>query len=174
MHGPTASSMRSRRRSRRSPRSPVLSINKKAACSVDAVDRCCRFASRHATASFMLSLGTVCEARQPPSDHGCFQSAAGFVVAPLTVEIIAGERQLVGSALVLAQHLDRRARWRFACAIEFCQSSLACCHLIFPAVSRRGRAVSGSPPACSIQPLGIKSAGMRYQCGICGEPNKAI
>jgi len=76
----------------------------------------------------------VRKARQPPADHGCFQRAAGFVVAPLAVEIIAGERQLIGSALVLAQHLDRRARWRFARAIEFSQSSIACCHLIFPAL----------------------------------------
>ena len=72
------------------------------------------------------------EARQSPTDHGCFQRAAGFVVAPLAVEIVAGEWQLIGSALVLAQHLDRRARWRFAGAIEFSQSSFARCHGKFP------------------------------------------
>ena len=102
-------------------------------------------------------LGAMCEARQPPSNHGCFQCAAGFVVAPLAVEIIAGERQLIGSALVFAQHLDRRARWRFARAIEFSQSSFACCHLIFPAL-RGADAPFQFPARFVTRPFGIKSA----------------
>ena len=99
----------------------------------------------------------VRKARHPPADHGCLQCAAGFVIPPPAVEITAGERQLVGSALVLAQHLDRQARWRFARAIEFSQPSFACCHLIFPAL-RGADAPFQFPARFVTRPFGIKSA----------------
>jgi hypothetical protein len=54
------------------------------------------------------------------------------VIAPLAIGEIAGEWQLIGSALVLAQHLDRRPRWRRSGTIEFSQSSIARCHGKFP------------------------------------------
>jgi hypothetical protein len=77
------------------------------------------------------------------------------MIAPLAVEVKAGERQLVGSALVLAQHLDRRARWRFARAIEFSQSSIACCHLIFPAL--RGADAPFQVPRPLVAPSRLQS-----------------
>jgi hypothetical protein len=43
---------------------------------------------RDAASSFMA----VDESRQTPADHRRFKRAAGFVVAPLAVEIVAGER----------------------------------------------------------------------------------
>src|SRR5262249_33925118 len=66
--------------------------------------------------------------RKPPADHGRFQRTAGFVIAPSAVRKTAGEWQLVGSALILAQDLDRHPRWRASRAIEFSQSSFARCH----------------------------------------------
>jgi hypothetical protein len=37
----------------------------------------------------------------------------------MTLDITAGERQLIGSAVVLAKHLDRQAMRWFSLAIEF-------------------------------------------------------
>src|SRR4051812_7579138 len=50
------------------------------------------------------------------------------MVLPATLDITACERQLIRSAVVLAQHLDRQARWWFSGAIEFSQTSVARCH----------------------------------------------
>src|SRR3954470_15262450 len=50
--------------------------------------------------------------RQSPADPPGLNRAAGFAVAPLAVDPAAGERQLVGAAVILAQHLDRLVRRR--------------------------------------------------------------
>ena len=71
-------------------------------------------------------------ARHAPTDHRCFDHAAGFVIVPSAFEVVAGERQLIRPTMIFAQHLDRQARRRYASAIKFSQSSFACCHLIFP------------------------------------------
>ena len=65
---------------------------------------------------------------QPPADHGRFNRAAGFVIAPFAIDVAAGERQLIGAAVVFAKHLDRLIRRRFAVAIELSQPSFARCH----------------------------------------------
>jgi hypothetical protein len=39
---------------------------------------------------------------QTPPDYGCFQRAAGFVIAPFTIDKITGERKLIGSAVIFA------------------------------------------------------------------------
>ena len=54
-----------------------------------------------------------------PADHHGLERTAGFVVTPLTVHVVAGERQFVGSASVFAQYLDRYSRRRFAGTIKF-------------------------------------------------------
>ena len=98
---------------------------------------------------------------------------------PLTVDIVASKWEQIGSALILAQHLDRRARWRFPGTIEFSQSSFARSHNSFPALSRRGAPPAFPLPAlpCRVYPFLGKSflenhnAGLRYQCGIYGVPD---
>jgi hypothetical protein len=105
--------------------------------------------------------------RQTPCDHGCFQCAAGFMIAPLTIDKITGERKLIGSAVILAQHLDRQARRRFPCAIEFRQSSFACCHLCSPLSAARPRRILIPPPGTNFLHPAHRSnhnAGMRFQC----------
>src|SRR5258708_39684810 len=63
-----------------------------------------------------------------PADHGRLDGAARFMIAPCPIDKAAGERQLIGAAMVLAQHLDRQIRRRFSIAIEFSQTSFARCH----------------------------------------------
>jgi hypothetical protein len=67
-------------------------------------------------------------ALQPPADHRRLDGAAGLVIAPGTVDKTAGERQLIGAAVIFAQHLDRLIRWRFSHAIEFGQTPFTRCH----------------------------------------------
>ena len=55
--------------------------------------------------------------------------AAGPVVAPLSLDPAAGERQLIRSAVILAKHLYRPVRRRFPVAIELCQPLFARCHV---------------------------------------------
>ena len=61
----------------------------------------------------------VLESRHTPADNHRFERAAGFMIAPLAVGVVAHEWQLICPALVLTQHLDRQARRRHAGAIEF-------------------------------------------------------
>src|SRR6202140_4567250 len=63
-----------------------------------------------------------------PAAHGRLEQSAGLVIAPFAIDETAGERQLIGAAVVLAQHLDRLIRRRFARAIELGQPSFARCH----------------------------------------------
>src|SRR5665647_1649428 len=51
-------------------------------------------------------------ALQAPADHGGLDGAAGLVIAPFAIDEAAGERQLIGAAVVLAQHLNRLIRRR--------------------------------------------------------------
>src|SRR3954451_20149437 len=75
----------------------------------------------------VLALGS----RQAPAHDGCLNRAAGFAVAPFAVDPVAAERQLIGAALILAQHLDKLIWWRLAVAVEFSQTSITSCHLRF-------------------------------------------
>ena len=61
----------------------------------------------------------VLESRHTPADNHRFERAAGFMIAPLAVGVVAFEWQLICPALVLTQHLDRQTRRRHAGAIEF-------------------------------------------------------
>jgi hypothetical protein len=65
---------------------------------------------------------------QAPTDHGRFERAAGLVVAPFPIDKAAGERQLIGAAVVLAQNLDGLIRRRCSFAVELGQTSFASCH----------------------------------------------
>src|ERR1700722_17002480 len=69
---------------------------------------------------------------QAPADHGRLHGVAGDVVAPCAVDKAAGERQLIGAAVVLAKHLNRLIRRRFTIAIELSQTSFARCHVLVP------------------------------------------
>jgi len=69
---------------------------------------------------------------EAPPDHRCFNRAAGFMIAPFAIDETAGERQLIGAAVVLAKHLDRLIRRRFAIAIELGQTPFARCHFLLP------------------------------------------
>src|SRR3954451_7299395 len=77
--------------------------------------------------------------RQAPADHGRLDGAAGFAVAPFAVDPPACERQLIGAAVILAQHLHRLIRRWFAVAIEFSQTSFARCHATVLLGSERAR-----------------------------------
>jgi hypothetical protein len=68
-------------------------------------------------------------ARQPPADHSRLDRNTGFVIAPLTINKSAGERQLIRSAVVLAEHFDRKFRRRRAKAVELRQPLFPRCHL---------------------------------------------
>src|SRR5260221_10091972 len=61
------------------------------------------FPSHFGTARDGSSFGSL----PAPADHGRLDGAAGFMVAPCPIDKAAGERQLIGAAVVLAQHLDR-------------------------------------------------------------------
>src|ERR1700733_10315400 len=76
----------------------------------------------------------------PPGDYGRLQRAAGLMIAPGAVTEAAGKRQLIGAALVLAQHLHRQVRRRLSFAIELGQPFFARCHF----QSCRGRRQSSS------------------------------
>jgi hypothetical protein len=69
--------------------------------------------------SVMCSKLTGSRSRHTPSDNHRFKRAAGFMIAPLAVGIVAYEWQLICPALVFAQYLDRQAWRRHAGAIEF-------------------------------------------------------
>ena len=70
--------------------------------------------------------------RHPPRHDGRIKRAAGYVIVPASIVEVAGERQLIGSAVIFAQYLDwQSCRWN-TCAIEFRQSSFSCSHLQFP------------------------------------------
>jgi hypothetical protein len=90
-------------------------------------------------------------AGQAPADHGRLDSASGFVVAPRAIDETAGERQLIGAAVILAQNLHRLIRRRVALAIELCETPFARCHSTslhdgrLPAVSRQARIRATSP-----------------------------
>ena len=58
-------------------------------------------------------------ARDAPADDGCFDCDAGRVVLPASLDVAAGERQLISPAVVLTQHFDYKARRRFSGAVEF-------------------------------------------------------
>jgi hypothetical protein len=68
-----------------------------------------------------LVVSLIWSGRTPkaPADHGGLNRAAGFVVAPIAIDEAARKRQLIGSAMVFAEHLDRLIRWRVSLAIEF-------------------------------------------------------
>jgi hypothetical protein len=68
--------------------------------------------------------------RQPPTDNRRLEWAAGPVIAPLTFDPAAGERQLIGAAVILAEYLYRPIRRRFAVAVELCQPLFARCHIV--------------------------------------------
>jgi hypothetical protein len=55
---------------------------------------------------------------QPPADHGRLDRAARLMIAPRAIDETAGERQLIGSAVVLAQYLNRLIRRRFSRAVK--------------------------------------------------------
>src|SRR6185437_2318697 len=83
-------------------------------------------------------------ARHAPADHGGFHHSAGFVVAPFAGDKAAGERQLVGAAVILAQHLHRLVRRRFAMTVKFGETSFARCHslhLRYAAAEKRRRVI---------------------------------
>jgi hypothetical protein len=67
---------------------------------------------------------------QAPADHRCCNGVAGFVVTPFAIDKAAGKRQLIRAAVVLAKHLDRLIRRRFAIAIELSQTSFARRHFL--------------------------------------------
>ena len=73
-------------------------------------------------------------AAQAPANHGCFECAAGLVIAPFTVDKTTGKGQLIGAALVLAQNLHRLVWRRSSFAVELSQPFLARCHLEFPLI----------------------------------------
>ena len=107
-----------------------------------------------------------------PADHSGLDRASGLVIVPPAVDKVAGKRQLIGSAMVLAQDLDRQARWWNAGAIEFGQSSFACCHLIYsPKYAARPRRIEKTHPVSYRPAAGANhSAGIRYQCDIARLP----
>jgi|HubBroStandDraft_6_1064221.scaffolds.fasta_scaffold390052_2 hypothetical protein len=111
-------------------------------------------------------LSTLLSSRQTPPDHGRFQRAAGFVIAPLAIDKITGKRKLIGSAVIFAQHLNRQARRRFPSAIEFSQSSVACCHVCSPLSAACPRRIPDPPARYCCNPAHPRNhnAGMRYQC----------
>ena len=67
------------------------------------------------------------QARHAPADDGGFHRNAGLMVLPASLDIAAGERQLVRPAVILAQNFERQAGWWFSGAIEFRQTSFARC-----------------------------------------------
>jgi hypothetical protein len=67
-----------------------------------------------------------------PCDHIGLERIAGFVIVPCAVDKAAGERQFIGAALVLAQHLNGQIRRRLALAIELRQPFFARCHFPVP------------------------------------------
>src|SRR5437016_4992362 len=86
----------------------------------------------------------------------------GFPVAPSTVDIAAGERQLIGSAVIFAQHLDRQPRRRFPFAIEFSHTSFTRRHSTsLPSNSRQRRAPL-HPPRVAAKPQRAIEVSMWY------------
>ena len=83
--------------------------------------------------------------RQPPSHDRRLDGAAGFVIVPSAVDEVAGKRQLIGPAMILAQNLDRHARRRHARAVEISQSSFTCSHLYSPKARRAHAAFQKHP-----------------------------
>ena len=80
----------------------------------------------------------------------------------------AGERQLIGAAVILAQHFHRLVRRRFSNAVELRQPLFTRCHLV-NLRCRASKPARLSSAAKSIVCNGCKhSARMRYQCGISG------
>ncbi|MHC2267559.1 hypothetical protein ACVILJ_002942 [Bradyrhizobium diazoefficiens] len=65
--------------------------------------------------------------RQPITVASTAMPASWFCQR-LSLDIAAGERQLIRSAVILAQHFDRQARRRFTGSVEFRQTSIARCH----------------------------------------------
>ena len=98
--------------------------------------------------------------RHAPADDGCFDHAARFVIVPTTVGEVAGEWQLIGSAVIFAKDLDGHTRRRGSRTIEFSQSSLACCHLIY-SPKKCGAPTPLKNPPRSPPAAGNHSAGMR-------------
>jgi hypothetical protein len=101
---------------------------------------------RKAGAQRHFSKLSALEARHTPADNHRFEHAAGFVIAPLTVDVVAREWQLICPALVFTQNLDREAGRRHAGAIEFSQSSFARCHFLLPLFERHTHAASYALP----------------------------
>src|SRR5438105_14834241 len=92
------------------------------------------------------------DAPQPPADHGRLDGIAGLVIAPLAIDKAAGERQLIRSAVVLAEHLDRLFGRRCAKPVELRQPLFPRCHLSpCPLTGRRGP--SPGLPVHSIYPI---------------------
>jgi hypothetical protein len=61
-----------------------------------------------------------------------------IAVAPFAVDAAASEWQLISSAFIFTQNLDRLVRRRFAIAVEFRESLEACGHRQIPfAIMRR-------------------------------------
>ena len=100
---------------------------------------------------------------QAPADHRRFNSAAGFVIAPFAIDKAAGERQLIGAAVVLAKHLNRLIRRRFTIAIELSQTSLTRRHFLVPRC--RLIAPAAVPPFARV-PVANLNARMRFQYDI--------
>src|SRR5258706_14682105 len=114
-----------------------------------------------------ISKRTVAVAGQAPAHHGRLDGAAGFVVAPFATDEAAGGRKLIGAAVVLAKHLNRLIRRRFALSLEFGQTSFARCHFpISPerdAQSPRSRsALLSRPPALTGLLIRKPHARMRF------------
>jgi hypothetical protein len=64
------------------------------------------------------------------------------VIAPCAIDKAASERQLIGAAVIFAQHLNRLTRRRFSLAIELGQTPFARCHSRIP-LKRTARAIEG-------------------------------
>jgi hypothetical protein len=63
-----------------------------------------------------------------PADDGRLDKAARFIVAPGAIDPPARKGQLIGSASILAQNLNRFVGGRLVISIEFRQSLSACSH----------------------------------------------
>ena len=88
----------------------------------------------------------VAHAGKAPADHGRFERAARFLVEPFAVGIETGEGQLIGAAVILAEHFDCLSRRRFSIAIELRQPLFTRSHSVH--LPRNG---SSNEPHCPIE-----------------------
>ena len=113
----------------------------------------------------LIQYTAISWALQAPADNSRLDSVAGFVVEPLAIHESAGEWQLIGSAMILAQNLNRLIRRWLSFAVELGKTSFARCHATnLPRYQ--------SPPRCLARPVGSSqknhNARMRFPCDIFG------